>query len=437
MTTARYVIAAALAWTAVGYKLRDLRRDPQNPTLRAFWISITVMAMMATTSIPPVYWRLENATGFLAIWTTGLILLGCAALQTTVLLWTHPPQQAWSKIRVRLLLFSLAAMIMIALVLRADNDTARANLAAFAENPELLYGRTPYVAESIMVCLGMIGYTAADMVWHFLRYARLVDRHWLRRGLRLMAISSMFALAYSLITLASVVALRLDLAIHDRTRPIAALLANSTVLVFIAGSTMPAWGPKLQRLRAYRQLRPLWRALCQATPEVVFDAPNPRRLGRWLIPDLDFRLYRRIIEIRDSRLALRPYLDQDAAAAARRLARAAGLHGDALRAVIEASVLADAVYAKADGRPAQAHPMDDTPGGMDLAGELAWLTEVAKAFAGSPIVAAIAARANDHVGQCDSATRIPAARRRLSTWLTLGSCVTLLVAKSRPNRRRE
>jgi hypothetical protein len=354
-----------------------------------------------------------------------------------VLLWTHPPQQAWSKIRVRLLLFSLAAMIMIALVLPADNDTARANLAAFAENPELLYGRTPYVAESIMVCLGMIGYTSADMVWHFLRYARLVDRHWLRRGLRLMAISSMFALAYSLITLASVVALRLDLAIHDRTRPIAALLANSTVLVFIAGSTMPAWGPKLQRLRAYRQLRPLWRALCQATPEVVFDAPNPRRLGRWRIPDLDFRLYRRIIEIRDSRLALRPYLDQDATAAARRLAQAAGLHGDALRAVVEASVLADAIYAKADGRPAQAHPMDDTPGGMDLAGELAWLTEVAKAFAGSPIVAAIAARANDHVGQCDSATRIPAARRRLSTWLTLGACVMLLVAKSRPNRRRE
>jgi hypothetical protein len=389
MTIALSVIAAALAWAAVGYKLRDLRRDPRNPTLWAFWISITLCAVIATLRIAPVYWRLENVTGFLLIWT-GLILLGCVAIQTTVLLWTHPPRQAWSKIRVRLLLFSLAAMVMVAIVLRAPMDTARADLAPFSRANGLLYGHTP---ESAMIFLGVMGYTAVDMTWHFLRYARLVDRHWLRRGLRLMAVGGMLAIAYNLVRLASVVALRLDLAVPDGAQPVAALFASSTISVFIVGSTMPAWGPKLHRLRAYRQLRPLWLALSQAAPEVVLDPPSSRYLGRWRIRDLDFRLYRRIIEIRDSRLALRPYLDQDVAATARRLGQEASLEGDALRATVEASVLAGAIRAKARGRPAKAHPRIDTPGGDDLAGELAWLTDVAKAFASSPIVAAtVAAR---------------------------------------------
>jgi hypothetical protein len=406
VTISPYAIAAVLAWAAVGYKLRDLRRDPHNPTLRAFWITIILVAMGATIRIPSVYRGLENATGILAIWTEGLSVLGCAALQTTVLLWTHPPRQARSKIRVRLPLFGVAAIVMVILVLQVPIDTTKANLAASGETPGGLYGRTPYVAESEIICLVMIIYTAVDTSRHFLRYARLVDRHWLRRGLRLMAASTMLAIGSCLASLIALVVLRLDLAVLDGAQAMAALIGASAVSVFFVGSTMPVWGPKLHRLQAYRQLRPLWLALSQAVPEVVLHASHPRRLDRWRIPDLDFRLYRRIIEIRDSRLALRPYLDQDVAAAARQLGQEANLEGDALRATIEASVLAGAIRAKARGRPAQAHPMDETPGGIDLAGELAWLTNVAKAFTGSPIVAAVvAASPYDHAGQRNSARK--------------------------------
>jgi hypothetical protein len=151
--TSPYAIAAVLAWAAVSYKLRDLRRDPHNPTLLAFWITIILIAIGATIRIPPIVRGLENATGILAIWTDGLSVLGCAALQTTVLLWTHPPRQAWSKIRVRLPLFGVAAIVMVILVLQVPVDTAKANLPAFAEHPEQRYGRTPYVAETTMICI--------------------------------------------------------------------------------------------------------------------------------------------------------------------------------------------------------------------------------------------------------------------------------------------
>jgi hypothetical protein len=246
----------------------------------------------------------------------------------------------------------------------------------------------------VAIYLVTVGYTTTDAAWHFLRYARLVDRHWLRRGLRLMAASALLVTACCLASLTFVAALRLDLAVLTEAQHMATLFAGIAVSMFFLGTTMPVWGPKLHRLRAYRQLRPLWHALCEAAPEVVLDPACSRRLDRWPIRDLDFRLYRRIIEIRDSRLALRPYLDQDVAVGARRLAQEAGLDGNALRATIEASVLADAIRAKADGRPAKAHPTNDTSGGVDLAGELAWLTDVAKAFAGSPIVATVASSAN-------------------------------------------
>jgi hypothetical protein len=404
--TSPYAIAAVLAWAVVGYKLRDLRRDPHNLTLRAFWITIILIAIGATIRIPLVVRGVENATGILAIWTDGLSVLGCAALQTTVLLWTHPPQQARSKIRMRLPIFGLAAIVMVILILQVPSDTAKANLPAFAENPEERYGRTPYVAESIIICLILIIYTAVDTARHFLRYARLVDRHWLRRGLRLMAASCILAIASCLPSLAAVVALRLDIAVLDGAQSMSALFGAGAVSVFFVGATMPVWGPKLRRLRAYRQLRLLWLALSQAAPEVVLHTPHPRRLGRWRICDLDFRLYRRIIEIRDSRLALRPYLDQNVATAARRLGQEAGIEGDALRATIEASVLAGAIQAKARRRPAQALLTDDTPGGADLAGELAWLTDVAKAFVGSPVVAAaVSARTEDQVLGKSSSTQ--------------------------------
>jgi hypothetical protein len=57
--------------------------------------------------------------------------------------------------------------------------------------------------------------------------------------------------------------------------------------------------------------------LREINPEIALD-PAPSGFRDTLrIRDLDFRLYRRIIEIRDGRLALRPFLDADVARRAR------------------------------------------------------------------------------------------------------------------------
>jgi hypothetical protein len=137
-------------------------------------------------------------------------------------------------------------------------------------------------------------------------------------------------------------------------------------------------------------------ALCRSTPEIALVPPTSTARDTLAFGDVDFRLYRRVIEIRDGRLVLRPYLAPGVAATARQLAEAAGLAGDQLQATVEAASLAAALHAKAGeqdvrgattaseggGKPA------GHPGGADLCGEVAWLVQVARAFDRSPVVAA-------------------------------------------------
>ena len=95
------------------------------------------------------------------------------------------------------------------------------------------------------------------------------------------------------------------------------------------------------------------------------------------------RLHRAVVEIREAVLALRPYADPQLAAAARKVARPAGLTGDQIAAAVEAAVLAAVLRAKASGTPAL--PTGAVPGwqhipGPDLHSEAAWLVQVAQAF---------------------------------------------------------
>ena len=140
--------------------------------------------------------------------------------------------------------------------------------------------------------------------------------------------------------------------------------------------------------RRLREMRPLWAALREAVPEAGCAVSGGAR------PTARSRLYRRVIEIRDAALALRPYQDPATRAAATAAAIEAGLGGDDLLATVEASFLAAGVRAKTAGRPAErGTPGTAGPavsGGVDLVSEAAWLVKVSRAFASSPLVRELA-----------------------------------------------
>jgi hypothetical protein len=122
------------------------------------------------------------------------------------------------------------------------------------------------------------------------------------------------------------------------------------------------------RARSYRRLYPLWYALYEVTPSIALYEPRSPRAPFW-VPRLETRLYRLIIEIRDGRRSLAPYLCEDGPEAA----------DDARR---EAALMAQGIRRKRRGVPVGGSA--DRRGSVgcdDLAAELAWWEQVAAAFA--------------------------------------------------------
>lgn len=137
----------------------------------------------------------------------------------------------------------------------------------------------------------------------------------------------------------------------------------------------------VQRFVTYQRLRPLWLALYRVNPKIALTPPPPALLDRLDPRDLDLRLYRRVVEIRDGRLALQAYLDPDAVDRIRERAVDEGKTGPQLDAAVEAALLTAGLRALSAGVPPPNGPSHAViHGGPDLDSDTAFLAEVADAF---------------------------------------------------------
>jgi diguanylate cyclase (GGDEF)-like protein len=134
---------------------------------------------------------------------------------------------------------------------------------------------------------------------------------------------------------------------------------------------------------AWARLCPLWAVLVEAAPHVRLPAPQGTRLSA------RYHLYRRVIEIRDAELALRPFQDSRAVREAADAARRAGLSHSERDAAIEAVMIVTALDARRRG----AGTRGDADAGRivsepfnDLESETARLLLVGRAVRHSPVV---------------------------------------------------
>jgi hypothetical protein len=118
--------------------------------------------------------------------------------------------------------------------------------------------------------------------------------------------------------------------------------------------------------------------LHEVAPEIAFDPAASELRDRLRFRNLDFRLYRRVIEIRDGRLSLRPFLDADVARRAREEALKSGQRDGDVEATVEARVLATGVEnARLRRRPTEVLPASEH-GGDDFMSEVEWFLRVAR-----------------------------------------------------------
>ncbi|NUR26576.1 MAG: hypothetical protein HOV83_12145, partial [Catenulispora sp.] len=169
-----------------------------------------------------------------------------------------------------------------------------------------------------------------------------------------------------------------------------AALVVTGALLGRSGATLSATARWLRLCRCYRMLGPLWSALRSAMPYIAFpQAARPRLRGRLR---LEFVLYRRMIEIHDGRLVLRPYHHPAVPSWVAAALAVADEPVDAAmaEALLEAATIATALENMRLGRrfadSAEAPPGDAGLVLTDVDSEVQWLSRVAWAFSRSAVI---------------------------------------------------
>lgn len=370
MTTVLHTFCLVVGGTILLYKARGLLRNPRDLANTAFCVYVGLSALSYLVLLPPVYVIIDRSTGIAnsAGMMSGVCVLGLIAAQQVLLVhWTYPEEQARPKIRLRILLASLMlGGFLTAFFLFLPKQQ---RFHDFYVHYTHHLAQAPYLVIYIVACIA----GQLDVVRHCWKYAKIANRVWLRRGMLTTTVGASVILAYCAIRVADITAGLLDVDLRY-LEPVAWTFGDVGSALALIGWILPNVGPRLssagQWLRDYRAhnfLYPLWNALYQAVPSVALDPPSSRVSDLLRVRNIDFWLYRRVIEIQDARRALRPDVD------------------NALDSIVmdrngNAEPGLPMALATAQLRARQRRHGTAAHEERELAGEIRWLTDVAHEF---------------------------------------------------------
>ncbi|TMQ92732.1 hypothetical protein ETD83_26695 [Actinomadura soli] len=397
---------AAAALLAAGWKARGLRGPDPPPGLGATCL-LLVSIGLALVLISHGVQRVENAIfpnlgRLLSNLCTTVAAFAALAHLLSV---TRPREEARARIRRWLVALLAAVSAMTGLFVSSPLPPVIGDFGS-------QYGDHPALVGYIVIYTVFMGWAFTGLAVLTVRYASPAARPALRTGLRIVTVGCVLVIIYLVEKTAMVVTqwLRLDPLVpgHDRPCPsplhppgcaFAVGLPLLAALAITLGITLPAWGPPavapvrwLRYWRTYRRLNPLWTALSAAMPQIVLPRSGRDRFS------YRYGVHRRVVEIRDALLLLRPYRDSSEIWQAEITTGGAGLDARQAAALCEAISVRTALAAYLAGRPAderthttalskagpqtgdQSNDTMNSEGGGDLDSEADWLTQVSLAF---------------------------------------------------------
>jgi hypothetical protein len=306
------VLAVTVLWATVWAQFPSHRNVPLR---RAVWYTMVLLASIGTLNLPAIGARLDSATGLpnladVAQHVLAIIAATLGRYCAEQILGAARPHTHWPG-RLQAALPTATVATLLVLFALSPARTHPTDTALYTDFP-MQYAAHPGVFAYWLifaVYLGTAFALIAQLAW---RFGRRAGRTPLGCGLVLIAAGMVAGLGY-LGVATGVVAAHAAGAhgrfIHTAPGYIQGLFGAMIVLVAL-GSFLPASGycPFIRRVAAYwslRQLYPLWAGLYLAVPGIALD-PVPGWADRIDPRDLQVRLYRRVIEIRDGYMALTP-----------------------------------------------------------------------------------------------------------------------------------
>ena len=346
------LVVMTLLWTAIVVRLPTLWRDRRQ---RAFWTALLLLTLTRTSGLPPISTHV-NAPILPNL--LGVVFAFC--LLRLIALITGAGLPRW---QIAVTGGVLAALALLAAVGGDIKNTG-----------DVLAGPLPPATVAYWVVLeGYLGAVLVSASILFWTVGRAAPAGLPRLGLRAIAAGSAVISLYAATKAILIIVHGFGVAVpFERTEPVAHVIQAAAILLAVAGSLVPATRRARTVFTAYRNLlalRPLWRAMRDAFPEVILFSPRRAVIELAGVDDVHLRLYRRVIEIRDGMLALRDFRPEPVPA-------------EDDPAVAEARDIAVALRSRADGAEPAERPEAWAPVGPDMADEVAWLRRVSAAFRG-------------------------------------------------------
>jgi hypothetical protein len=376
-----YPAVALLAWIMVAIQVRHVRRDRDNPSQRALLAFFACIALAVTSGSPPFWGEINSYSryGDLAtLYAQTFVVCALASVLSLLVSWNYPRERAKRQIYLRLALIAIAVAVMITLFVSVDHYHSD-----YTTKLEQWYAASPGFIAYLCLYQAVVAVTVIDVAQLCTRYAKRVKDQHVRTGLLVTATGAVFVLVYSLIRINDIITAQAGLAPLPQLEPVATLCSAIGAICVLIGLSYPSWADRctaaavyVRRYRAYRQIEPLWSAFVAAEPGIVLEPKSQESDARERSRRraFDFKLRRRVIEIHDGELALRPY--RHAYVADRARAASDGLTGLPQSAYIEATCLHAALAAKArrQRREGPGGMPEYAVAGFDPDAEPSWLT---------------------------------------------------------------
>jgi hypothetical protein len=382
-----YLAAAALFGYAA-YRLGTDRRGVPQRTQRYAYGLLICLAVTLTLLAPST----PRLLGRLGVDGTAVILVG-DAVRTAAMSLLMFMARSLDRRPVRGVPVAAAILAQVAMVALF----AAARVVLGSDGSMSVHGSGEWLlAAHDLVFAGYAEWSLVTAVLALHRESRSVGRAPIRVGIRLILAACAVGVGWAAWVADDVVNV-LRTGIQDGSEDLVSnTLGALCVLLIVSGALAGKWPAAAETGRtwlrsyvAYRRLAPLWEVLRTELPQIVLEHERRPPLGAWFSASaVEFALYRRVIEIHDGRLTLRPYSPDRRSVAdlVDRMSR--GEAGESDReALAEAVRIAVALQNRRAGRrmdtatdPAEENGQPAAASGrMDI--EAAWLAPVSTAFA--------------------------------------------------------
>ncbi|MCX5192520.1 hypothetical protein OOK31_01210 [Streptomyces sp. NBC_00249] len=372
-----FVIAALSSYAALVYRLFQVRRSWRDNAYRTLVVTLLLQCLTFTMGAIAMGDGSFLGVGNLAILMMHISAVAfCVAAQIILLRWAVPTEEAARKARYWLITGIALSVLLIVLFLVADGTNRPAtDFNTGSGQPLVLIYLLVFIVSQAVPCVTIFRQCGP--------YARMTGKASLRQALRMLSVAAVILFLYCTCRTVNILtaAWGIDIGVWQLASNVFSALGILTLSLSLTISSWEASAAKLldwaRSYRSYRALYPLWRDLYEASPDIVLEPP-----GSASVSDLNYRLHRRVIEIRDGWRDLRPYIDRAAPDAGAGEADG-GASEEHRQAFAEAAQIRQALDAKRAGtiphHSKDAGDFDDRDTD-NFSAEVAWLTKVASVY---------------------------------------------------------